>query len=128
MGRKKIEIDWKRVDKLLKCQCNGTGIASLLGISADTLYRACESTYKIGFAAYSAQKKSEGKELLREKQMDTALEGDKTLLVWLGKQYLEQSDKTQNTNRQVDEFKGKTDQEIEEELKALNERGKNISD
>jgi hypothetical protein len=97
-GRPKIIVDWNKVNKYLQAQCNGTGIASLLGISPMTLYRACERKFKVNFEAYSSQKKAEGKELLRGKQFQTAMEGDKTMLVWLGKQYLEQKDKSDLTS------------------------------
>ena len=38
------------------------------------------------------------------------------------------SQTNKNLNKQVDEFKGKTDKEIEEEVKALNERGQQKTD
>lgn len=97
MARPKIKIDWEKVDKYLQAQCEGTGIAGVLGIHPDTLYKACEKKYKMCFSAYAAIKKSEGKELLRAKQFSVAMAGDKTMLVWLGKQYLNQSDKTEST-------------------------------
>lgn len=96
-GRPKIVIDWNKVKKYIQAQCNGSGIAGLLGIAPITLYRACERKFKVNFEAYSAQKKSEGQELLREKQYNVAMEGDKTMLVWLGKQYLQQKDKNELT-------------------------------
>jgi IS30 family transposase len=95
-GRPEIKIDWKKVGNLLKAQCIGTGIASMLGVSPDTLYRKCQEDHKTNFEDYSRQKKSEGVELLRAKQFQTAMEGDKTLLIWLGKQYLDQKDKAQS--------------------------------
>lgn len=94
MSRPKINIDWKKVDKYLQAQCDGVGIAGLLGIAPITLYRHCQEEFKVNFDAYSAQKKAEGKELLRGKQFQVAMDGDKTMLVWLGKQYLEQKDKS----------------------------------
>jgi hypothetical protein len=99
MARPKTVIDWNKVDKYLQAQCDGVGIAGLLGISPDTLYRACQEIHKIGFAEYSAQKKAEGKELLKAKQFSVAMEGDKTMLVWLGKQYLQQRDKQELTGK-----------------------------
>ena len=89
------------VDKYLQSQCEGTGIAGLLGIHPNTLYRRCEEEFGIRFSEYSQQKKSEGKELLRAKQFQTAMKGDKTLLVWLGKQYLGQKD---NHNGLTDDY------------------------
>lgn len=104
-GRKPASIDWERVDKLLRSHCTGTGVASLLGIHPETLYRTCKDKFKMDFSEYSRLKKSEGKELLREKQFDVALAGEKSLLIWLGKQYLEQSDKLETvvTNVEVPE-------------------------
>jgi hypothetical protein len=93
-GRPEIKIDWKKVDGYLKAQCNGTGIASILGISPETLYRACQRDNKVVFDVYSAQKKGEGKELLRAKQFQIAMQDNVPMNIWLGKQYLEQKDKS----------------------------------
>jgi len=95
MSAKKIIIDWDKVDEYLKAQCSGSGIAEILGIHENTLYDHCKSDKGMEFMAYSAKKKSEGKELLRKKQIEVAMSGDKVMLVWLGKQYLGQSDKTE---------------------------------
>lgn len=89
-GRTKIKVDWKKVDNLLKSQCDGTGIAQILGVCADTLYRRCVIEKKMTFSEYATLKKSEGKELLRAKQFQVAMDGDTTMQIWLGKQYLEQ--------------------------------------
>ena len=93
MARPKTVIDWSKVDKYLQAQCDGVGIAGLLGISPDTLYRACQEVHKMGFAEYSAQKKAEGVELLKAKQYQLAMEGNVTMGIWLGKQYAGQRDK-----------------------------------
>lgn len=102
MARPKAVIDWSKVDFYLRAHCDGVGIAGILGVSPDTLYRACQEEHKIGFADYSAQKKSEGKELLRATQFQLAIEKDKTMLVWLGKQYLGQRDKSESYNENSD--------------------------
>lgn len=93
-GRKRAVIDWNKVDKYLQAQCDGTGIAGLLGIHPETLYDACKRDKKTDFSVYAAQKKGEGKEILRAKQFEVAMSGDKAMLIWLGKQYLGQNDKT----------------------------------
>ena len=92
-GRTKSVIDWNKVDKYLQAQCDGVGIAGLIGIHPNTLYEACKTEFKISFSEYSAIKKTEGKELLRAKQFQSAMDGDKTMQIWLGKQYLGQKDK-----------------------------------
>jgi len=98
-GRPKADIDWDIVTKYLQAQCEATGIASILGISVDTLYVRCEKDHNMTFSAFAQQKKSEGKELLRNKQFELAMSGEKTMLVWLGKQYLEQKDKSDITSK-----------------------------
>jgi hypothetical protein len=98
-GRPEVKIDWNKVDGYLKAQCNGTGIAGLLGISPETLYRHCQKDHKVVFDVYSAQKKSEGRELLRAKQHLTAMEGNVTMQIWLGKQYLDQKDRSDFTTK-----------------------------
>jgi hypothetical protein len=121
-GRPKANIDWKKVDGYLQAQCDGAAIAGLLGIHPDTLYKACEEAHKMTFSAYSQLKKSEGKELLRAKQFQIAMTGEKTMLVWLGKQYLGQSDKTEvstSLNMTADTIKS----EIEKRKKLL-DKGK----
>jgi hypothetical protein len=95
MPAKKSNIDWVRVDELLQKQCSGQGIASLLGISDTTLYNRCKIDKGLSFLLYSEKKKGEGKELLREKQYDLAMKGNVPLLIWLGKQYLDQKDKSE---------------------------------
>jgi len=95
MGRKKILIDWARVDRYLKAQTPGTAIADALGIHRNTLYAACEREHKCDFSAYSAQKRLQGLELLRLTQFDKAMSGQTSMLIWLGKQYLGQSDKAE---------------------------------
>jgi hypothetical protein len=93
MGRPEIQIDFTTVDKLCQIQCTQEEIASVLNVSVDTLERRCKEINSITFAEYSAQKRQGGKMSLRRKQMEVAMAGDKTLLVWLGKQYLGQADK-----------------------------------
>ena len=83
-------IDWNYVDKLLMEHCKGTEIASAIGVCPETLYNRCEDEKGLAFSVYSQQKREHGKTILRSKQWETAMTGDKTMLIWLGKQYMEQ--------------------------------------
>ncbi|MFB5619516.1 MAG: hypothetical protein ACE5RC_00085 [Nitrosopumilus sp.] len=85
MARPKTNINWLEVDMYLEAGCTGTEIAGFLGIHPDTLYIHCQENHKMGFSSYSQQKKSRGDALLRKRQFDIAMEGDKTILIWLGK-------------------------------------------
>jgi hypothetical protein len=92
-GRPKAIIDWNKVDKMLQAHCDGVGIAGLLGIHPNVLYKACEEEKKCNFSEYRQLKQSEGKELLRQTMFSNAMKGDKALQIWLSKQYLGMSEK-----------------------------------
>lgn len=96
MSRPEILIDWKKVDDLLIAGCMGTEIAGYIGISANTLYDRVQDKYNCSFSQYSQEKKSKGESILRAHQYAKALgltdKGDNTLLIWLGKQRLNQRD------------------------------------
>lgn len=93
MARPRVEIDWKEFDKLCEFQCTQSEIASWFRCSVDTIDRAVKRKHNMGFAEYFAQKAATGKISLRRKQWQLALAGDKTMLIWLGKQHLRQSEK-----------------------------------
>lgn len=93
VGRKKIQLDWEQFDKLCGLQCTLREIASYFDCSEDTIERRCKEDKSTHFADYKAQKAGKGRIGLRRKQYELAMAGDKTMLIWLGKQYLGQSDK-----------------------------------
>lgn len=93
-GRPKIEVDFAEVDKLCQIQCTGEEIASFFGISYDTLERRCKEQFKVSLAEYIKEKSAKGKSSLRRLQWKAAMNGNVTMLIWLGKQYLGQTDKT----------------------------------
>jgi len=98
-GRPKSNINWQQLDQLLVAGCSGAEVAAYIGINKATIYDRCEQEYGIPFSEYSQQKKAKGRSLLRSQQFAKALgtsdQGDNTLLIWLGKQRLEQNDRQQ---------------------------------
>jgi hypothetical protein len=92
-GRPQIEIDWDRLDKLGQLQCTQEEISWFFEVSVDTLDRACKREKDKSFAEYLKEKRGKGRIRLRQKQMEMALNGNVPLLIFLGKQYLNQSDK-----------------------------------
>jgi hypothetical protein len=93
MARPRISIHWEEFDKLCAMQATQEEIASWFRCSVDTIERAIKREWRVGFAEYYAQKATPGKISLRRKQWDMALKGDRTMLIWLGKQHLKQSEK-----------------------------------
>lgn len=98
MSRTKMPIDWEKVDQYLKAQCDGVAIASILGISPDTLYDRCVDEHKTLFSEYSRQKKSEGVEILKMKMYADAVGGNTSMQIWLSKQYAGFKDKQDVTS------------------------------
>ena len=101
-GRPEAEIDWKKVNQYLQAQCDGTGIAGILGIHPQTLYNKVVEKYGkqfniSNFTEYQKIKRAEGLELLRAKQFDILMAGNTTMAIWLGKQLLGQKDQVETT-------------------------------
>lgn len=71
--------------------CTMEEIASVIGVSKDTIERRCREDINLG--------KQQGKVSLRRKQFELAYKGDRVMLIWLGKQYLGQADKQEHTGR-----------------------------
>lgn len=94
-GRDKIPIDWSKIDNLLMIHCTGEEVAAFLDISYDTIERRCKEEKKSSFADYSKLKRFAGKPSLRRAQWIAATEDkNPTMLIWLGKNLLDQTDKT----------------------------------
>lgn len=92
-GRPKAKINWEEVDNFLIAGCSGAEIAGYLGLNKATVYDRCEKDNGISFSKYSQQKKAKGDSMLRARQYQEAMDGDKSLLIWLGKNRLGQTDK-----------------------------------
>ncbi len=93
MPPSKKQIDYKILDNLCLIQCTGEECASILGIDYDTLNNRLKEDTGSGFSDYYAQKSAGGKVSLRRKQYQKAVEeGNPTMLIWLGKQWLGQKD------------------------------------
>lgn len=87
MARPKIEINPYSIEQMAEQGMKVTEMAALLNVSTDTIHR--------NFAAELLKGKSALKQTLRMSQIYSATkEGNPTMLIWLGKQYLGQNDKT----------------------------------
>ena len=90
VGRPKIEIDEDLLLKLATIHCTMKEMVDILGVSEDTLKR--------NFAGIIDKGKASGKMRLRRKQMEVALEGNPTMLIFLGKAMLGMSDNPLNSD------------------------------
>lgn len=94
-----IVIDWDAVDLALEAHANDSEISSMTGCARSTLNEVCKRDKGLTYRQYSAQKKDDGKAKLRIAQFQSAKEGDKTMQIWLGKQWLGQTDKPSDQTR-----------------------------
>lgn len=92
-GRPQIALDWEEFDKLCGLQCTLREIACWFKCSEDTIENHVKRRHKMDFSDYFEQKRGTGKIALRRKQYDIAMNGNVTMLIWLGKQYLGQAEK-----------------------------------
>lgn len=86
-GRPKKPIDYEATEKLAMMMCTQEEIAAYNDVSCRTLLRDekfCHA-YKKGI--------EKGKMSLRRQQLKLVEEGNPTMAIWLGKQYLGQKDK-----------------------------------
>lgn len=86
MARPKKTIDENLVRKLATILCTMEEIAAICECSVDTLERR--------FADVIKKAKEVGKSSLRRLQWESAQKGNITMQIWLGKQHLEQRDRT----------------------------------
>ena len=85
MARPKLNIDESEVEKLASYGCTNTEIADF--------FNCDEGTIRGRFSEILTKTRADLKKRLRKKQVEVAESGNVTMLIWLGKQMLEQTDK-----------------------------------
>lgn len=103
MARPKKDIDKKQFENLCGLHCTKQEICDWFDLTDKTLDRWCKETYRKSFSEIYKQKKSNGNLSLRRKQMEVALSGNVSMLIFLGKNYLGQTDKIEQTFSPVTE-------------------------
>lgn len=122
MSRPRKQIDKKDFESLLAIQCTLEEVTAFFdhkldGCSEDTIERWCKRTYKKSFADVSAQKRNLGKISLRRAQFELAKK-NATMSIFLGKNYLGQTDKQEVT------FQSDDDESLREMEQYFNGRKK----
>lgn len=89
-GRPKKEFTEAQIEQikaLARCHCPDSEIAAFMHVG--------ENTIKRHFGPLIKEERESGRASIRAKQFKLAMAGDKTMLVWLGKQLLGQKDKNE---------------------------------
>lgn len=92
-GRPKKAFDWDKLDAILQYGAWCVDCADILDVSKDTVERRIKEKHGLTFDEYRHMKMSRTRMRLAQKQIEAALAGNVTMLIWLGKQYLGQQDK-----------------------------------
>jgi hypothetical protein len=90
-GRPRAKIDLEQIQSLAQIQCTDYEIALVIGVSERTIER--RKAAGGSFLEAYEKGRAEGRTSLRKWQFSVAKAKNTTMLIWLGKQYLNQSDK-----------------------------------
>lgn len=91
-GRPRVELNLSLVQSLARIGCTIPEIAKIVGVSEMTIKRRARAEIDKGH--------DEMRMSLRRWQYEKAKEGSVPMLIWLGKQYLGQRDKIDETRRE----------------------------
>lgn len=100
VGRPERTYDKRIFESLCEVQCTVDEIESILHTNQATLDKWCLKTYKENFCTVYKRLSSNGKQSLRRYQY-TQAKRSATMAIWLGKQWLGQSDKIDNLEQQM---------------------------
>lgn len=98
MARPRKEIDKTEFEKLCGIQCTEEEICAWFGVTDKTLSSWCKRTYGQSFSETFRQKRGIGRIALRRAQFQL-MKKNATMAIWLGKQWLGQTDKVEQTKR-----------------------------
>lgn len=113
------EADKKRLMSLIAADCSKEGLRMYLDLANDTFYKGLlndPEIQKLFENGYELKRT-----MLKLKQMQVAMEGNVPMLIHLGKNYLDQTEKTQISGELNHDVKiTKTDQQIIDEFLSKN--------
>lgn len=115
-GAKIKDIDFRDFEKCCQMQCTQEEIAGWFEIDEETLVRRVTEHYHKSFSEVYKKFSAGGKCSLRRRQFRRAQNGDKVMMIWLGKQYLGQSEKVEQRVTEIS-LKDVPDHEIEALIK-----------
>lgn len=112
-GRPKLVLNAKgkeMVENLASILCTDEEIASILGVTVETLQNKdnCDT-----FLELKKKGKNKGTSSIRRKQFEAAMKGNVTMLIWLGRNYLNQSENIPEDNDEVTKALDKVAEAIE---------------
>ena len=99
-GRKPIRISKKKVEEYLRIGLYVREIAKLLGVDEKTIRNKFSAEIKKRDHEKILEHNDKIQRLI-EKQFEVAMEGNPILLIWLGKNWLNQTDKVKSDEKRI---------------------------
>ena len=115
VGRPKANVDPRLVETLAGIGCTLAEIAAACNCNRDTIAD--------NFSAEIEKGRENGKTRLRKKQIEVALAGNVSMLIWLGKQMLGQAEKVEAKTEHSGQINGTLDPDAK---KAVEDWAKHI--
>lgn len=109
------EEDFEVFESLCKIQCTMHEIAAFFNCDTDTLAKRVQQYYGGKFSVIFRGYRKRGLVSLRRVQYEKAIAGNVPLLVWLGKQYLGQSEEPGEYDKDPPDDE-RSDEEVETEI------------
>lgn len=112
-----LKVDLEDPKQLAKLEtlgglgCTYEEMAHSFGVTQRTIANYMKDKEGLFFTTYK-KAETKVKESLRRAQLTKAMKGDNTMLVWMGKQMLDQKDKTENYNTDVPFFELDEEEEL----------------
>lgn len=124
VGRDGIVVPPQQVEDLAEIGCTNKEIANFFGVD--------DSTLAYNFKFELAKGRANLNQRLRRAQIQYALQGNATLLIWLGKNILSQSDTPQTADKEVlpftDDELDSIKEDLEEELEDMKQEYNEIKE
>jgi hypothetical protein len=92
-GRPHKPFDWDKLNAILQYGANLSDASEIMGVSEDTILRRIKKEHGMEYATYKNKKMGKVRIGLLRKQVEVAMSGNVSMLIWLGKQHLDQKDK-----------------------------------
>ena len=106
MPRPKIvwsDKEYASIEYMATIHCTQKEIAGIMHVDEDTLNRLIRVRYKMSFSEFYERYSASGNMSLRRAQFKSAEAGNTSMQIWLGKQWLDQSDKLETRISNIDD-------------------------
>lgn len=101
-GRPTKDFDKEQFKQLCMMWCTQNEICSFFGTTDKTISKWCKRTFGMDYSECYKKFSEEGNISLRRAQKKKALDGSVPMLIWLGKQYLNQRDRVDTVTTLAD--------------------------